>query len=78
MGALSVMVTLPLRLPLAPGVKVTLIVHVPPGAMAEVQVLVCAKSDAFVPLIAIVLIVSEADPLFVTVTVCALLVVPTF
>ena len=72
------MATLPLRLPLAPGVNVTLIVQFAPGASGDVQVLVCAKSDAFVPLIAIVLIVSEADPLFVTVTVCALLVVPTF
>ncbi len=78
LGALSVTVTLPLRLPLAPGVNVTLIVHVPPGARAAVQVLVCAKSEALVPLTAMLLIVNEADPLFVTVTVCAVLVVPTF
>ena len=77
-GALSVTSTLPLRLPLAPGVNVMLMVQFAPGASGDVQVLVCAKSDALVPLIAMVLIVSEPDPLLVTVTFCAALVAPTF
>ncbi len=76
-GALSVSVSVPLRFPLAPGVKVTLIAQFAPGAMADVQVFVCAKSLALVPLIAILLIVNEADPLFVTVIVCGELGVPT-
>jgi len=50
--ALSLMLTEAVRLPLAVGVKVTLIVQFPPGATELPQVLVWAKSLAFVPVIA--------------------------
>jgi hypothetical protein len=75
------MVTLPLRVPFAAGVKVTLIVQVAFAASVLEpvgQVFVCAKSPAFVPAIVILVIVSGALPLFVSVTVCGLLVVPVF
>ena len=79
--ALSVMVTLALRLPVAVGVKVTLIVQFAPAAkVLELlgQVLVCAKSPLLVPLRPMLLMVKAAVPLLVSVTVCAALVVPTF
>lgn len=40
--ALSLIVIAPLRVPATVGVKVTVMVHVPLGAMACVQLLVCA------------------------------------
>ena len=43
-AALSVMVSMPLRVPLAVGVKVTLTVQVVLGARLVPQLLVCAKS----------------------------------
>jgi low affinity Fe/Cu permease len=68
--ALSVIVTLAERLPAAVGLNVTLMVQVPPAATLEVvQVFVWAKSGPLVPVMATVLTVSAALPLFVTVIV---------
>ena len=80
-AALSLIVTLAPRLPLADGVKVTLIVQLAPAASVlglMGQVLVCAKSPAFVPATVMLVIVRAAVPLFVSVTDLAALVVPTF
>ena len=79
--ALSLMLTLALRVPVVVGVKVTLMLQEAPavsvlGLMG--QVLVWAKSPALVPPRLIVEIVRSALPLLVRVTVCAALVVPTF
>src|SRR5437764_9329605 len=72
--ALSVMLTLALRVPVAVGVKVTLMVQ--EALAARVlglmgQVLVWAKSALLVPLKPILLMVRAALPLLVNVTVCA-------
>ena len=78
---MSLMLMLALRLPLADGVKVTLIVQLAPAASVlglMGQVLVCAKSPAFVPATVMLVIVRAAVPLFVSVTDLAALVVPTF
>jgi len=76
--ALSVMVKVPVRAPAAVGVNVTLIIQFAPAAsvvgligQAVAPVLVSAKSPDAV----IVVIVSAAFPVFVSVTVCAALVV---
>jgi hypothetical protein len=69
--------------PVMEGVKVTAIVHVPPLAATEalVEQVVplegIVKSPAFVPVNDMLLIVSAELVLFVSVTVCAALVVPT-
>jgi hypothetical protein len=76
--ALSLTETAALRAPLVVGLKVTLIVQLrlTPNVDGESgQLLVCAKSPAFVPVIAIELIVKAAVPLLVSVIVCAVLVV---
>src|SRR5713226_757536 len=75
--ALSVKVTLALRLPVAEGVKVTLMVQDALMASVPGQLLVWAKSVLFVPLRAMLLILKEAVPLLVSVIVFAALVVPT-
>ena len=69
--ALSVRVMEPTALPVVVGVKVTLMVQIPPVATDEPQVLVCAKGAVAViePRLRV------AVPLFVTVTVCTALVV---
>lgn len=72
-GALSLMVIVPLRAPVAGGVNVTLIVQLAPGATLGLQLLVCAKS----PLAAMLVTVNKPVPVFDSVTVCAELVVPT-
>jgi hypothetical protein len=76
--ALSVMVKVPVRAPAAVGVNVTLITQFAPAAsvagligQAVAPVLVCAKS----PNAAMELIVRGPVPVFVSVTVCAALVV---
>ena len=76
--ALSVMVTAPERAPVAWGLNVTLIMQFAPAASvvglighAVAPALVSAKS----PDAAMELIVSAAFPVFVSVTVCAALVV---
>ena len=68
-----------LRLPVAVGVKVTLIVQFAPAATLAPQVLVCEKSPLFVPVIVMPepLKVSVALPVFVRVTFCEELLVPT-
>ncbi len=69
--ALSVTETAPVREPATVGVKVTEIVQVPAAATDAPQVLVWLKS----PLAAMLVMVSAADPLFVSVTACAVLAV---
>jgi hypothetical protein len=64
------------KLAAEPGVNVTAIVHDAPAASDSPQVVVSAKSVAFVPPIVIPEIVSAALPVFDSVTVCALAVPP--
>jgi hypothetical protein len=71
--ALSVNVSVPLRLPVALGVKVTLMVQLAPGANELAQVLVWAKS----PLVVRVSGVRAPLPVSVRVRVCGALVVET-
>lgn len=71
--ALSVNVRVPVRAPLAVGVKVTETVHFAPAATLVPQVLVSAKS----PEAAMEVIASAAVPELVKVTVCPALVEPT-
>ena len=76
--ALSVIVTEAVRLPVADGVNVTLMeqfAFTASVALLAGQVLVCAKSLAFVPVTAMLEIVRGAVPEFVSVTLCAELVV---
>jgi hypothetical protein len=75
---LSVTVSVALRLPGAVGVNVTEIVQFAPAAKLLPQVLVSAKSPGLVPVIATLAIVSDPVPEFVNVTVCALVVTPSF
>ena len=79
LGASSVKESGAVRLPAAPGVNVTPTVHEPPGAtVAPLQVFaLMAKSAAFVPVIEAAFMCRLAVPLLVTVTVWAVLVVPT-
>src|SRR5437016_3712448 len=69
---LSVARRLPVRVPDAVGENVTLMAQFPPTATELPQLSVSAKS----PLVGIVVIANEAEPVFVIVTVCAALVVP--
>jgi hypothetical protein len=73
-----VIVTEAARAPEAVGENVTLIAQFDPAARLVAQLFVCEKSPALVPVIPIELIESVALPLFVSVTVCGLLVVPVF
>jgi hypothetical protein len=57
------------RLPLAVGVNLTLIVQFPPAATELPQLLLWAKSPAFVPVIARLVMLNVALPLLVRVTV---------
>ena len=75
--ALSVMLKVPVRIPEAVGVNVTLMVQLAPATTELPQVLVCAKSPLFVPVTTMLVRLSEALPVFESVTVCAVLVVPT-
>jgi hypothetical protein len=59
------MLSVPVLVPLAVGLKLTLIVQLAPTASVEPQVVVRAKS----PLVAVLDMVSEAVPLFFSVTV---------
>lgn len=70
--ALSVIETAPLKLPLLCGVKVTLIMQLAPPVSEAGQLLVCAKGK----LVAMLLMLRLAPPVFANVTVCAALVVP--
>jgi hypothetical protein len=69
----SVIVTAPVLLPDCVGLKVTVMLQLDPAFRLVPQLLVCAKS----PLPVIPLNVSVDPPLFVSVTDCAELVVPT-
>jgi hypothetical protein len=73
-----VIVTDPVRVPVALGENATLIWQFAPARTAPSQVLVCAKSPALAPLTANPEIASTALPELVSVTVCAVLVVPMF
>lgn len=76
--ALSVTVTAALRLPVAVGVNVTVIVQLFFAPTDDPQLLVWAKSDAFVPVTASEVMVIALPPLTsVMVIVCDALVVPT-
>ena len=74
--ALSVTLSTALRVPLAVGLKLTLIVQLALAASELPQVCVWEKSVALVPVIAIPVIVSEVVPTFVSVTVFGPLVTP--
>ena len=62
--ALSVTVKVPVRVPVAAGWKVTLIVHLPAAASELPQLLVWAKSPLSAPVMAMLLIESAALPEF--------------
>lgn len=72
-AALSRTLKLPVRVPDAVGVNVTLMLQFPPAASEPPHVLVAAKS----PLATMLVIDSVAPPVLDRVTVCAALVVPT-
>src|SRR5258706_295368 len=72
-AALSVIVTAPLRVPVAVGVNLTLIWQLDPAASDDLHVVVREKA----PLVAMLMIFSAAVPVLVRVTVCAALVVST-
>jgi hypothetical protein len=83
--ALSVNVSVPVRFPGAPGVNVTPIAQLLPAATCTVVVAVdthvfavIAKSVEFVPPTATLVTVNAPVPEFVSVIVCAALVVLTF
>ena len=75
-AALSVMLIAAARVPVAAGVNVTLIVHDALAARLLPHVVVSAKSPAFVPVTAMLLIVNGAVPVLLSVTAEAVLVVP--
>ena len=75
--ALSVTVKVALLVPVAAGVKVTLIAQLDPAARLEPQLLVCPKSPLLVPVMAMPVIDSAALPEFERVTAWAVPVVPT-
>jgi hypothetical protein len=75
-AALSDALRVALRVPLAEGVKVTLMGHVASAATELPHVLVSAKSPALAPVSMMLVMLSGAPPLFVIVTAWALLVVP--
>jgi len=76
-AALSLMLTAAVRVPLAVGLNVTLILQLAPAANELPQVCVCAKFPGLVPVIAMLLMVKLVVPVFLRVTVLAALVVPT-
>ncbi len=75
--ALSVRVTAALRVPVADGVKVTLIVQVAPAATELPQLLVWVKSLGFVPVSAILVRLKAALAVLLRVMVWTALVAPT-
>ena len=76
-GSESVIRSVALRVPLALGANLTLMVQLLPEAWLVPQVLVCVKSAELVPVNEMELMVRVAGPTFVRVTVWAALVVPT-
>jgi len=77
-AALSVIVTLAVRLPFAVGVKVTLMVQLAPAARELPHVFVWTKSPLLVPVIAILVMLTAVLPVLAIVTAWAVVVVPTF
>jgi hypothetical protein len=77
LGASSVMVILAEPLPVAAGLKVTLIEHFAPAARLAAHVLVWEKSPLFAPVIEIVVMVSVELPELVSPITCAAPLVPT-
>jgi len=75
--AVSVMVTAAVNAPVAVGPKCPWMVQVAPAAMLVPQVFANRNDDAFVPVTAMLVNVSVAVPLLVSVTVCDPLVEPT-
>jgi hypothetical protein len=74
--ALSVMVTEPVRVPAAVGVKVTLMLQLPVLAAKELpQLLLCAKLVLFAPVTPMFVMLNAALPVFMSVTDCDPLVV---
>ena len=71
------MVRLVLRDPLAEGVKVADTLQLAPAARLLPQVLVCAKSPLFAPLITMLVMFRATVPVLLMVTFCVPLVVPT-
>ena len=75
--ALSLMDTIPVRMPVVDGVKVTAMVQVPEAATGIEVEQVVLGSSAKSPLALMAVIVSALPPLLVSVTDCAAAVVPT-
>ncbi len=75
MVALSLIVTVPVRVPVAVGVKFTLMVQLAPDASELPHVPAPAKAKS--PLMVILLMVRVLEPEFVRVENCVALVVPT-
>jgi hypothetical protein len=75
--ALSVIVKVALRAPIALGVKVTLIAQVVPAAKLEPQVFVSWKSPEFVPVTPMLEMARLRLPGFESVADCAMLIIPT-
>jgi hypothetical protein len=73
---LFAMFRLPVRLPVAAGVNVTLMEQVPPTDTLPRQLSVSAKSEAFVPLIVMLVMLSAIDSPFLKLTVWDTLVMP--
>jgi hypothetical protein len=71
------MLTEAVRVPVAVGVKVTLMMQLPAGATLDPQLLVCAKSPGFVPVRLMLVMLSAVASVLASVTACAALVVPT-
>ena len=66
--ALSATLSVALRVPVAAGVKVTLIVQLEPAATLDPQVLACVKSLALVPETETLVTPKAALPVLVSVT----------
>ncbi len=75
--ALSVIVRVPVRVPVAAGENVTLMPQFAPAATELPQVFVSAKSPAFVPVIAMIVMFSVALPSLVSVSLSGELITPT-
>ena len=75
--ALSVMVRVPVRVPVAAGEKVTLMLQLAPAATLPPQLSDSEKSEAFVPPTTSDEIVSATFPVLLSTSAVAVLVVPT-
>lgn len=77
LASLSATLSNAVTAPAAVGVKVTLIVQLLPTARVAPHALVCANTDALVPVMLTTMLLTVAVLLFFSVTVCAVLVVLT-